>query len=180
MSKKTSTFDNIEENKKEFQASKQPLALDLVKVNQILISDKFKPSDTGFKYFIGYKDDSIVRTLCIILPQMSGYITSFDNGGKNMSLMIEDDSVLVKYNDIWNKIKEIKGMKFHSNPVYDEKYIKAKVKKINFVVNTNFWGNEVTKEGVHQTYVAYININSAMKMNKKIIPKLFQKYVSIK
>ena len=80
---------------------------------------------------------------------MSGYITSFDNGGKNMSLMIEDDSVLVKYNDIWNKIKEIKGMKFHSNPVYDEKYIKAKVKKINFVVNTNFWGNEVTKEGVH-------------------------------
>ena len=49
---------------------------------------------------------------------------------KNMSLLIEDDSVLVKYSDAWNKIKEIKGAKFHSNPVYDEKYIKAKVKKI--------------------------------------------------
>ena len=51
---------------------------------------------------------------------MSGYIKYFDKCGKNMSLMIEDDSVLVKYNDILNKIKEIKGIKFHSNHVYDE------------------------------------------------------------
>ena len=46
---------------------------------------------------------------------------------KNMSVMIEDDSVLVKYNEIWNKIKEIKGINFHSNAVY-EKYIKATIK----------------------------------------------------
>ena len=63
----------------------------------------------------------------------------FDNRGKNMSFMIEDDSVLIKYNEIWNKIKQIKGIKFHSNPVYDKKYIKAKVKEFNGVVNTNFW-----------------------------------------
>ena len=62
---------------------------------------------------------------------MRGYIKYVDNGGKDMSLMIEDDSVLVKYNNIWNKIKEIKGIKFHSNPVYDKKYIKAKVKEFN-------------------------------------------------
>ena len=42
--------------------------------------------------------------------------------------MIEDDSVLVKYNEIWNKIKKKLNIKFHSMPVYDEKYIKAKVK----------------------------------------------------
>ena len=34
------------------------------------------------------------------LPQMSGHITKFDNGGKTMSFMIEDNSVLVKYNEI--------------------------------------------------------------------------------
>ena len=51
--------------------------------------------------------------------------------------MIEDDNVSVKYNDIWNKIKKIKGIKFHSNPVYYEKYIKAKVKEFIGVVNTN-------------------------------------------
>ena len=31
---------------------------------------------------------------------MSGYTNYFENGGKNMSFMIEDDSVLVKYNEI--------------------------------------------------------------------------------
>ena len=65
------------------------------------------------KCFIGYKDDNIFRLLCIILPQMSGYIKYFDNGGKNVSFMIVDK--------IWNKIKEIKDIKFHSNLVFDEK-----------------------------------------------------------
>ena len=45
-----------------------------------------------------------------------------------MPFMTEDDSVLVKYNDIWNKIKKTLNIKFHGMPVYDEKYIKAKVK----------------------------------------------------
>ena len=67
-------FDNVKVNKKSFHASKQPIALELVNVNQILISDKFKYSDTGFKYFIAYKDDHIIRPLSIILPQVSGYI----------------------------------------------------------------------------------------------------------
>ena len=66
-----------------------------------------------------------------VLPQMNGYIKDFDNGGKNMSLKIEDDSVLVKYSDVWNKIKEVKCKKFHNNPVYDEKYMKAKVKEFH-------------------------------------------------
>ena len=117
MSKKTLKFDNVEVNKKEFHTSKQPIALDLVNVDQILISDKFKHSDTGFKYFIGYRDDNVIRPLCIILPQMSGYIKYFENGGKNMSFMIKDDSVLVKYNEIWNKFKKTLNTKFHTMPV---------------------------------------------------------------
>ena len=43
-----------------------------------------------------------------------------------MSLMVEHDPILV--NLVWNKIKKIKGIKFHNNPVYDEKYIKAEAK----------------------------------------------------
>ena len=74
---------------------------------------------------------------------MSGFIKRFGNGGKNMSLMNEDDSTLFEYSDVWSKIKEIEGIKFHTNPVYDEKYIKAKAKEFNGVVNTNFLGNEV-------------------------------------
>ena len=126
MSEKTLKFDNVRVNKKEFHKSKQPIDLDLVIVDQIVVSDKFKHSDDGFKYFIGYQEDEIVKPLCIILPQMSGYIKYFKNGGKNMSFMVKDDSVLNKYNEIWDKIKEKLNIKFHSMPVYDQTYIKLK------------------------------------------------------
>ena len=79
ISEKTLKF---EFKKKKFHVSNQTNALNLVNVNQILISNKFKHSKTGFKYFIGYKNDNIFRPLCIILPQMSGYIKYFDNGEK--------------------------------------------------------------------------------------------------
>ena len=74
--------------------SKQPIDFNLVRVDQIVISDRFRHNDYGFKYFISYKEDDIVRPLCIILPQISGYTKYFENGGKNMSFVIKDDSVL--------------------------------------------------------------------------------------
>ena len=60
---------------------------------------------------------------------MSGYIKYFENSGKNMSFMIKND-VLDKYNEIWDKIKNTLNITFHSVLVYDEKCIKAKVKRI--------------------------------------------------
>ena len=82
MSEKTLKFGNIRLNNREFHKSKQPIALKSVNVDQIVVSDKFKHSDDGFKYFIGYKEGEIVKLLCIIIPQMSGYIKYFENGGK--------------------------------------------------------------------------------------------------
>ena len=82
MSEKTLKFGDAVVNKKEFHASKKPVALNLVDIGKIVASNKFKHSYKGSKYFIGYLDDNIIRTLCIILPQMSGYIKCFDNGGK--------------------------------------------------------------------------------------------------
>ena len=93
------------------------------------MSDNFGHNDDGFKYFIGHKEGEIVKPLCIILPQMTGYKKYFENGGKNMSFVIKDDDVPDKYNEIWDKIKEA-CIKFHSMPVYDEKYIKAKVRDL--------------------------------------------------
>ena len=93
-------------NKKEFHKSKQPVDLASVNVDQVVISGKFKHSDEDFKYFIGYKKDEIVKPLCIILPQMNGYIKYFENGSKNMSFFIKDDDVLYKYNKIGDKVKE--------------------------------------------------------------------------
>ena len=82
MNEQTLKFNNIRVNKKEFHKSKQAIDLSLVIVDQIVVSDKFKHSDDGFKYFIGYQEGETVKPLCIILPQMSRYIKYFENGRK--------------------------------------------------------------------------------------------------
>ena len=120
MSGKTLKFNNIRLNKKEFHKSKEPIDLMSVSVDQIVVSDKFKHSDKGFKYFIGYQEREIVKPLCIILRQMNGYIKYFESGGKNMSFLIKDDEVLDKYNKMWDVIKNRVVIKFHNKPVYDE------------------------------------------------------------
>ena len=70
----TPKSDNIRVNKKEFYKSKQTIDLMSLNVDQIVVSDKFKHSDEGYKYFMGYQEDQIVKPLCIILLQMGGYI----------------------------------------------------------------------------------------------------------
>ena len=102
---------------------------------------------------------------------MGEYIKYFDDGGKSMSLKIEDDNVLVKYNQIWSKIKNILSTKFHSQPVYDEKYIKTEVKSFNEVVNKIFPDNEIPKKINHYTCIAAICIDSVIKIDKNAILK---------
>ena len=99
MNEKTLKFNNIKVNKKEFHKSKQAIDLDSVTVNQIVVSDKFKHSEEGYKYFISYQEGEIIRPLRIILPQMSGCIKYFENGGKNMSILIKNDEVWEIYED---------------------------------------------------------------------------------
>ena len=82
MSEKTLKFNDIRVNKKEFHKFKQPIHLSLVKIDQIVVSNKSKHSDNAFKYFVGYQEDKIVKRLCIILPKTSAYIKYFKNGGK--------------------------------------------------------------------------------------------------
>ena len=104
---------------------------------------------------------------------MSGYIKYFENGGKNMSFMIKDGSVLAKYNEILNKIRKTLGIKFHSVPASDEKYIKTKINRFNGVVNTNFLHDRVPKEGVYYTCVVCISIDSVMRIEKKNYPQVY-------
>ena len=129
--------------------------------------------EDGFKYFIGYKEGEIVKPLCIILPQMGGYIKYFENGSKNMSFVIKDDDLSNKYNKMWNKIKNTLNIKFHSMPVYDEKYIKAKVREFNGVINTNFSDDEVPTESMHYTWIACITVNSVIRMEKNNYPQVY-------
>ena len=147
MSKQTLKFNDIVLNKKDYYASKKAIPLNSVNTNKIVISYGVKHNDDSYKYFIGYlHDDGMTKLLCVILPQMSGYIKYFDNGGKNMSFKIEDASVYLKYAEIWNKVKSILNVKFHSQAIYDDKYIKTKVKLFNNTISTLFSGDEIPKE----------------------------------
>ena len=65
-------------------------------------------------------------------------------------------------------------------PVYDEKYIKAKVRKFNGVIKTNFLDDEIPKENVHYTCIACITIDSVMRMEKRIIRKFIWRNANTK
>ena len=98
---------------------------------------------------------------------MSGYIKYFEYGGMDMSFLITNNEVWEKYKKIWCLIKNKLGIKFHSSPVHDKKYIKTKVKEYDCVIKTNFLGNDVPKENKHYTCIACITIDSVMRMAKK-------------
>ena len=98
---------------------------------------------------------------------MGGYINYFDNDGKNMSFKIEDKSVYLKYTEIWNKIKKTLNTRFHGHTIYDDKYIKTKVKTFSSMINTLFSGNEIPRERNHYIFIAAICIASVLKVGKE-------------
>ena len=81
--------------------------------------------------------------------------------------------MLDKYNEIWDKIKNTLYIKFHGVPVYDKKYIEAKVREISGVTKTNFLGGEVPKENKHYPCIACITIDSVMRMEKNNYPQVY-------
>ena len=140
-----------------------------VNVDQIVVSDKFKHSNEGFKYSIGYQEGGIVKSLSIILGQMSGHIKYLKTVVKTCLFFIKDDEVLDKCNEIWDVLNNKLNIKFHSMSVYDKKYLKTKVREYDGVIKTNFLGNDTPKGNMHYTCIACMTIDSVMRMDKKII-----------
>ena len=89
-------------SKKEIYRSKKAVNLKEVDVDKIVVTNKIKGNNDINKVFIGYMDgiSGVCSHFCIFLPQISGWIKYFENGGKNMSFKIEDDRVYLKYNEI--------------------------------------------------------------------------------
>ena len=167
MNEKTLKFNNIRINKKEFHKSKEPIDLLSVDLDQIVVSDRFKHNGKSLKHFIGYLEGETIKLLCIILPQMSGYIKYFENDSKSMSFSIKDDEVRNKYDKIWDAIKDKLGIKFRSEPVYKYQYLKAKVREFDDVIKINILGKGIPKENMYYSCIACITIDSVLRINKK-------------
>ena len=69
---------------------------------------------------------------------MNGYIKYFEYGNPNMFFFIKDEEVEEKYEQIWDVIKNKLKINFHSEPVYEHKYLKTKVKEYDDTIKTHF------------------------------------------
>ena len=105
---------------------------------------------TSFTYLIGYKDNDVIRPLCIKLPQMIDYVKNFEVN-TTMSYKISDKQLLKKYIQIRKRVEKLLKIKLDSESVCgdNEKYIKTKIKIYGGSVNTNFQGKGMLKENHH-------------------------------
>ena len=168
-------FGDKEVDKKELHSSKQAIPLDSVDLSKIVVSNKWKINDTTYKYLCGYLNNDVVQPLCVILPQMNGYIKYFDDGGKNMSFVTDDEEVYKKYNEIWEVVRKLLKLKFTVGPVRDDKYIIAKLKIFNKINRTTFTDDIIPFEKKnHYTCIPAIDIDSVLKIdNKRAYPQAY-------
>ena len=121
MSAQTIKFGDKEVDKRKFYSSKEAILLDSVDLSKIVVSSRWKLNDTTYKCFCGYLNNDVIKRLCVILPQMNGYIKYFDNSGKNMSFVTDDKEVYGKYDEIWNVVKSLLKLKFAASPIREKK-----------------------------------------------------------
>ena len=174
MSPKTIKLGDKEINRKEFYSSKQAIPLDSVDLNKIVVWSKWKISYTTYKYLCGYLNNDVIQPLCVILPQMNGNIKYFDDGGKNMSFVRDDEENYEKYNEIWEVVRKLLKVKFTVGPAQDDKYIIAKLEIFNRINRTTFTDNAIPIERNLYTCIPAIDIDSVLKIyNKGTYPQAY-------
>ena len=151
-------FGDKEVDKKKIYSSKEAILLDSIDLNKIVASSRWKLNDTTYKYFCGYLNNDVIKSLCVILPQMNGYIKYFDDGGKNMSFVTVDEKVYKKYDEIWNVVKGLLKLKFAASPI----------------ILTTFNNNIIVPtEKNHYICIPAIDIDSVLKIDKKAYPQAY-------
>ena len=173
MSSQKIKFEDKEVDKKEFYSFKEAILLDSVDLSKIVVSNKWKINDTTYKYFCGYLNNDVIQPLCIILPQMSGYIKYFDDGGKSMSFVTDEKEVYEKYNEVSNVVKKLLKLKFVVSPIRDDKYIIAKLKIFKNVNITTFTNSIMLIEKARYICIPAIDTDSVLKIDKKVFPQVY-------
>ena len=98
------------------------------------------------KYFIGYKDTKKLNLYAYFSEEWDYTKKDFDET-RIYIFFNKDDELLKEYNEIWEKVKNNLKKEFDSEPVYNEKYLKAKIKLYNGKISINFRDNKIPKEG---------------------------------
>ena len=98
---------------------------------------------------------------------MNGNIKYFDDDGKNMSFVTDDEEIYEKYNKIWEVVRKRLKAKFTVDSVRDDKYIIAKLKMLNKTNRATFTDNAIPIEKYLYTCIPAIDINLVLKIDNK-------------
>ena len=173
MSGKNINFADKKIRKSTFYKSKKINNIDDIDANDILVSKK-EPYGTknSFKYFIGYNDNDIIRSLCVKVLQMNGYVRKFDKN-VTISFRVTDKQLLKNYKKIWEKVKKLMKIGFESKLLSGEndKYIKTEIKTYGKSIITNFHNQKMPKEKAPCKCLSIIMIDSVIQVNKKYYPQ---------
>ena len=105
---------------------------------------------------------------------MDGYIKYFDDGGKNMSFVTDDEKIYEKYHEIWEVIRNLLKIDFTVNPIRDYKYLVAKLKIFDRINITTFNNNSIDSYGKkHYICIPVIDIDSVLQINKRAYPQAY-------
>ena len=173
MSGKNRNFDDKKIQKSIFYKNKTRNNIEEIDINNILVSKKEPYSNkNSVEYFIGYNDNDIVRSLCIRLPQMTGYARKFDENAA-MSFIVKYKKHLKSYINLWETIEGLMKINFESKPVCgdNDTYMKTKIKTYAGSIITNFHNKKMPKEKAPCKCLSIIMINSVIKGNKEYYPQ---------
>ena len=118
---------------------------------------------------IGYLDKDI-KPLVLIIPKMSGYVKTDkveDKNDKLMSFPIDDENLLEKYKAVWTKTKDLENIKLNALPVYDDRYIKTKIKTYGDKVYNGFRDLNVSEDDTECESFTVISIYSLLVYENK-------------
>ena len=112
---------------------------------------------------------------------MDGYIKYFDDGGKNMTFVTDDEKINEKYNEIWKVIRNLLKVDFTVGPVRNDIYLVAKLKIFNKINRTTFNNNNyIPIERNHYICIPAIDIDSVIKIDKRVYPQAYLKQCNYK
>ena len=164
-------FGETKTAKENFMLQEKPKNIWNVNVDNTVIS-KLMKTKTNSKYLIGYLH-KVIRTLVLILPKISRYVKTFKvkdadkyKNNKLRSFYIDDEKLLEKYETIWTKIEDLENIELNTLLVYDDRYIKTKIRTYSDKVYTNFRGlvpaDHIECESFPMTLCAYKIANKQM------------------
>ena len=89
---------------------------------------------------------------------------------KYMSFLMKDKELVARNNEIWEIVTNSIKKEFNSEPGYNEKYLKAKMKSCNGILIKFFTGIKYQKKDSQVTYLSVILIESVFRTDKNYYP----------